>query len=502
MALPDRISKKNSASPTRPDQHSFLLLTRLTSVFLLAIPLVLYGYLGTFSRPIADDYCSAVVFRNEGFWGTQKLIYLTWSGRFSSTALIAAANGVGRHLVLFLPGILMICWLAATSWSIRETLRALSWRCDPLSIVAMSELIVLAALASAPDLGQSLYWQTGALTYLTPVILWTLYCGAVASTIRQSARPSVRLRNTLPLFVLALLAAGTSETAAAEQIIAFTAFTVLVIHSKLRTASLPRLVWVGLAGSVVGTVAVACSPGNFVREAVLRQQNGGPLPSFIILGVAVARTAILAMDLVRRTWLLILSTSLILAPQLFVNCPVENRRGALRLAGYVLATSLVVIVISALPAVFALGVPPPDRSLFLGNWILLCSSVLVVLATVAQVLSFHGCAKQPLRGVLVGLGLAGILLFVTAVGSRINHSASGLRRQASAWDSRDAYIRNERTRGNVNVVLTPLENYWPSINSAPLESAGADPGAWVNKCLADYYSINTVVVREGKDQKH
>ncbi len=448
---------------------------------------------------MADDYCNAAVFRNKGFWGAQKWIYATWSGRFSSTALIGTSTALGPHLIPFLPAMLMVGWLAATFWSMREILWALDWRRDVLSIAAASELIVLAALASAPDLGQSLYWQTGALTYLTPVILWTLCCGVAASAIRRRAQTGTRLMNIL-LPLLTFVAAGTSETAATTQVIVFTVFAVLLaIHPKSRT-SLSKLVWAGFAGSVLGAIAVASSPGNVVREAALRQLNGGPLPPFVILGVAVARVAILTMSLVRRSWMLILSVSLILAPQFPVNRSAEGRRRVFRLSGCALATSFLAVVGSALPAVFALGLPPPERSLFPGSWILLCASVLVVSAIIARVVSFRGYKRQPLRGALVGLGLGGLLFSVSAIGLHIGHSVDGLRRQAAAWDSRDTHIRNERIRGNVDVILAPIETHWSSIDSAPLESAGADTEAWVNECVADYYSIRTVVTRRGADQ--
>ena len=54
------------------------------------------------------------------------------------------------------------------------------------SALLLAEVVALAGLQTAPDMAQSLYWQTGMLTYLLPLVLATLLIG----WIRRARRPA------------------------------------------------------------------------------------------------------------------------------------------------------------------------------------------------------------------------------------------------------------------------------------------------------------------------
>ena len=75
--------------------------------------------------------------------------------------------------------------------------------------------MVTATLATTPQLWQSLYWQTGAITYLLPVVLGTAYLGALWRL--RGAWLCGRRTWTwvLASVVLVVVAVGCSETALA-----------------------------------------------------------------------------------------------------------------------------------------------------------------------------------------------------------------------------------------------------------------------------------------------
>src|SRR5215213_6598871 len=76
-------------------------------LFMLAT-LVLYAYLGTFTRYMADDYSTASVLNKEGFWGAQVYWWQTWSGRYSFTFVISFIELFGLGIVPILPTLIIL----------------------------------------------------------------------------------------------------------------------------------------------------------------------------------------------------------------------------------------------------------------------------------------------------------------------------------------------------------------------------------------------------------
>ena len=150
----------------------------------LGLPLLVYGYLGLFSRYAADDYCTAGQLVQNGLLGMQAELYRGWSGRFSFTFFVGLAELIGSSAVMVLPMLALVAWVAASMWLVVR-LPAVVGGWPPLLAAALLSLaVVYATLSSTPDLGQSLLWQTGVLTYVAPLILMTALAGLVVDRVR------------------------------------------------------------------------------------------------------------------------------------------------------------------------------------------------------------------------------------------------------------------------------------------------------------------------------
>ena len=68
-----------------------------------------------------------------------------------------------------LPLAAIVVWLATLTWTFVQ------FRLEPLPTpsAVLAEVAAFATFQTAPDLPQSLYWQTGMLTYLLPLVLAT-----------------------------------------------------------------------------------------------------------------------------------------------------------------------------------------------------------------------------------------------------------------------------------------------------------------------------------------
>jgi len=267
-------------------------LSMIACAVALACPLIGYGYLGTFTRYVADDFCAGRNLAIRGFWGSQIWSYQTHSGRFFSYFARIGAALIGRdHETGFVPSILLASWLAATTWALFQLTALLKWRLRLLPCLLFAELIIFAMLRTAPDTGQSFYWQAGSFTYTVPIILITAFLGLVPHflTVQESGRsavPSVILAG-----LLAFCAAGCSETNALFQCAGLAAAVVFCKWGPVQRAlRILPILYAGFAGSLVASLVVTAAPGNAVREAGVRTYSPALPKTTLLLKTAAAST--------------------------------------------------------------------------------------------------------------------------------------------------------------------------------------------------------------------
>src|SRR5438128_5060149 len=150
----------------------------------------------------ADDYWTASIVARLGFWKSQSFWYERWSGRFAYTFLIGIVEAIGPRIVPALVALAMASWFAATLALLRRL------RIEYPAALAMA--FAYAAAEGAPDVPQSILWQTGLLTYVVPIAGITAW---LATTVD---RERVRWYDA----VLPFLLAGFSESNTIAQIIA------------------------------------------------------------------------------------------------------------------------------------------------------------------------------------------------------------------------------------------------------------------------------------------
>ncbi|HYY88860.1 MAG TPA: hypothetical protein VFA49_08690, partial [Chloroflexota bacterium] len=210
----------------------------------LLLPLLVYGWTGGFSRYAADDYCWAGILNLQGVVQAQVHYYTGYSPRYTFTLLVTLAELVGPGIVPWLPAAAICGWLAALIWTLRQLLPSAG---VPTPAV-LALLIAFATFQTTPDRAQSLYWQTGMLTYVLPLVLATLYVGWVAASTRSGAGWRVAVSA-----VLTFAAGGLSETYLIPQNVALTLAAVLCLvacRNPVGRAALPYVL-AGLLGGVV-----------------------------------------------------------------------------------------------------------------------------------------------------------------------------------------------------------------------------------------------------------
>src|ERR1041385_3999685 len=192
----------------------------VAALFLAALPaaLVALAYVGLYARYMADDYCTADSLHKLGFLAFQRRWYTEWTGRFSFSLLLAAAEWVGPAVVPFLAASAIACWVAGAVLSVYRVAILLALPRPLLTSLVLGELVVFATLNGAHNIAQSLYWQSGMLTYMPPLILFTLYAGVACRGLERRLAGRGFKPELAACAALTLLAGGFSESHALMQV--------------------------------------------------------------------------------------------------------------------------------------------------------------------------------------------------------------------------------------------------------------------------------------------
>ncbi len=71
----------------------------VAALIALAVCLIAYVYVGSYTRYMADDYCRVSILHAKGFWGAQRHWYEQWTGKFSHILTVSLAESIGSWVV-------------------------------------------------------------------------------------------------------------------------------------------------------------------------------------------------------------------------------------------------------------------------------------------------------------------------------------------------------------------------------------------------------------------
>jgi hypothetical protein len=417
----------------------------------LVLPLLAYAWVGSFSRYTADDYCWAAILGAQGFWQAQVHWYTVYSPRYAFTFLVNLTELVGPPLVPFLPPVALASWLAALTWSLAAVFRA-------RTAFVLGALVAFATLQTTPDRAQSLYWQTGLLTYLLPLILATGFLGWAWRTPARGWRLAVS-------FLLTFVAGGLSETYLIPQNVGL---TLLCLARRDRGHVLA-----GLAGGVAALAMIVIAPSTSARV------GGSPADLWLASAAAVATAAVQAGQLVLHfplTVALCLGVPALLGAAGWLEWDARRHRVQLLVVTAIVGLTL---PFCFFPSFYAQNGNPPARSLIVPQVLLI------------GYLVYAGLFLSPLaqRASIPALGVAVALLALVplaAAAATLPERATAAR-YAVLWDEEDATIRGLRDAGATRLLVPPLP---PNLGE---EFVTANPTYWFNSCVARYYRVDSIV---------
>jgi hypothetical protein len=451
--------------------------------------LVIYAYLGIFSRHLADDYC-AIDFLNTDFPTALWVNYMNVSDRFSNFMLITLSEAIGPWTVSILPALMLTLWVIGIAWLLFESSRFSGQAWDKLLIGTLTVLVVFLALLQAPNRFQILYWRSSMAAHFAPLVFMPYLAASILHSIFAAEKKPTAFWAYPLIFLASFILGGFSEP------------TVLVMISLLTLAIFCTWLWmngparkialallsVSFVGEVLALIVMAVAPAR-----AFRLENAAP-PS---IPVAFARAFDYGVDFILNSFrtlpLPTLFTVLIpflifyglyAAPAISLNA-VQRKRVYVLLAA-VPILSYLLIVASFLPSVYGQSFPV-ERARFSGQLCLVVGLMLEA-ALLGSLAAQH---RLRITEVLPLKLIASMLLIVAAVYPlRAAWVAIGdvpeYRQRAAWWDEREAMIYQSIEQGQTDLVVQQFDG----VNG--VKEMDVNDNHWVNRCAAKYYGVNSI----------
>ena len=448
---------------------------------LFCAPLLIHAYLGSYSRFIADDFCSSAVARSQGIFRGSLYWYINWNGRFSANLLDSLFGYIGPAATPFATGLVITAWLVVLAIAVDQIKReAQSW------IVAA--MVLFAVLYVIPTVGQSLYWGQGMRSVVPPLILGTAYVALIAKRSKSTDRAGLLLLITAGL--LTFIAVGFAETYFAVQttaiVFALVIPAVFKIYAPANTRNYFLLLIAGLAGSLAGGLLMFVAPGNKFR------QNPFPpppaIPELLRISLRGMREFFELVVLAPGKWYI--WVGLILCGFIFGLQARQPRERSGRRDVWTLVwlpiVAFVLLLACWVPMAWATSLTLGYRTFIIPAYVLVC-----------LVTCWAYIAGQVCRSAFVSFAPRAValpLIILLAFGILAANISREMWRQrplfigyARRWDERDQIIRRAKSQ-SLPYAVVPEQHNW-----AALDEVEVDPkNTWLTKCMSDYYGIKVI----------
>jgi hypothetical protein len=447
-----------------------------------AIPIILHAYLGSFSRLLGDDYCSAYQANRLGILRAVWYWYLNWSGRYSASALDSLFGMLEPGVIPLVTPSVIGLWLIALGFTLYKLLPDVEGKFWMVGALAASVLFL--TLNFSPYIQQSLYWGQGMRAIIPPLVLGTAYLGMFI--LAGEKLPQVQLSRVLWYllsFFAMLVIGGFSETTSVLQLTAFVLALAALLFLRKQFFDFDFLFLLsGFLGSALALALIMLAPGNAFRAAFF------PPPPNLAGIISISYSSLIAYfsNLFSSTASIagfagVLSASFILG----LKYPEKTGKSSQLLL--VIASGVLLIASCFPPAAYGLSDSPPGRTLLIPTYLL----ALLVSAAGFKLGNFQ-TQNRIFANKFFTASVKLIAVTLVLVSSFITSRALLASRQdyidfANSWDSTHQMLL--KINKNVeNVVVPAVVDDWSGV----LRMAD-NPRFYVNQCVSDYYGFKTVI---------
>jgi hypothetical protein len=464
--------------------------------------LILYAYLGNFSRYYADDFCLTGGFLASGFWKSQVDLYTSWSPRFAGTFLLNLSEFFGRSSIQAWTALLVVLWVLALTWAIVQVSRATRLKVPAGLALLLAEALVFFTILKAPHQYQSIYWRVGLITYTLPLAFLAFLIGLIFNRIRKADPGHPAWGGSVACAALAYFAGGFSETYVTLQtgLLALAMVGVWLVIRSPSWRNTRMLVGAALFGSLLALLVVILAPGNAVRLSAMPARPH----LFPLIRIAVTNSItfiyIFLKDYAFQSIQVVLA-SLLITYAIYgrdKDLP-KLRPSSLTLALFlapIVATLLILAVCT--PSAYAESSYPEARVLIEARFIMVALTLIEGILIGMAFSQLHQWAQEPAPRLLQSFAALLFLLIslYPLYDARKTYTEIPLYKgRAAVWDAYNTLIRASLQQGVLDVNIedsqaTSSDEFSGLMNLTP------DSGNWVNRCAASFYGLDHLTVNE------
>jgi len=235
--------------------------------------LFVIGYLGSFTRFIADDYCSAYYAKNLGLIDSILFSYRTINGRFSVYGIdwIVLRLIDGYHIGLVPPlaltvWVLVVFLAAYLLLATQKKHKDIYWHAASIAVMALLLIFLL-----SPNMKQSFFWWNGMRAYAFSLMVLTFWASVLLWARKKISSKQGMVAGALLSFLLFFLSGGLSETYLVMQfsLLLFIVFLKTLHEAKISIDADILLLFAGILGTLAALAIVFHSHANVIRRSVM-----------------------------------------------------------------------------------------------------------------------------------------------------------------------------------------------------------------------------------------
>lgn len=454
-----------------------------------------FAYVGSFTRIMADSFCSVVEVRTMGIWGAWKNFYIHWSGRYAGQLIEYLVASTEFSFLAYLPGLYLFFWIIGLAWAIYQIKIVDGKAKNSLISVTAASLLVFTTLASMPNFADVMFHVIAAHLHLLVLPIYSVFLG-IFFRLLLGGNNLDKLSWLYTIFgaFLLLLTSGFNEIASVVQLSLMGLFCLGIwIVSPSIARKLKFQLAVLFIVQLIGVSLMVVAPGNAFR------QSNFPEPNLL---QAIKIAVLYSLAFVKYTLKESLLNLLLVFGFFFwfgqnglwpINPKyiVSNWSWLIRSMLWIPILLLGTLYVGFLPPAYVWAGGPPDRAYVFYYFLLFCG-VAIWSYFAGQI--FHRLNIPNYLGREYSLWRAGaiVVYFICCANvlfqaGNIINGAEVYKAYSIAWDQRDHLIREARQQGATRVSVPELPN------PIGVQEISNDETIWVNTCASDYYGIRVKV---------
>ncbi|GAB2945563.1 hypothetical protein GCM10027048_08260 [Hymenobacter coalescens] len=476
----------------------------------MLLALLPFVALSFYSHPALDDFSDAVLRQRLGFWATQKHLYLTWTGRFTTSVLLTEFSPVCNRLlgVYWAVPIVALLALFGGLYALLATVIGRFW--TPTKRALGAGCLLTLWLHQASSIAETLYWYNGVAVYTLPAALLLLWLATAVCYWQAAPGRGPAHRWLLLLVALGMLLVGTNELIALPLCLG----TGLLMLREYYRGGNRRGELLLLVMALAAALAVSfLAPGNMARATMINRSV--PLP-WVVAG-SVSSSAYLLLN-----WLSsgVLQTTTLLALPALLRLTAARPGILSRLSTWhpllLGAVLLLMLVLAGMPSYWATGglMPPRGRSMLYLFFILAWFGLILNALARWQTAVVHYLQGPLLSGLGWAPPAAAVLWAALLISLAADHNVRQLRPQMGQGSNNIVVAYRDWLSGDAGVYDAQLRSRYVQLRSSdasrvelpPLQAKPAsllyydistDPAYWGNMAYAHYFGKQAVWIGPG-----